>query len=79
MRRGIKAGYNFASLFTSRDLGALEPFADRVLVMENLKVVAEAAHDEILDQPRHDCVKRLLSTLPSSGACCPQGLGVSIV
>lgn len=63
--KSLQEAYDFACLFISHDLGAVEQVADRVLVMEAGKVVEAGPRDEIFDQPRHDYTKRLLAASPS--------------
>ncbi len=63
--KSLQEAYDFACLFISHDLGAVEQVADRVLVMENGKVVESGPRDDIFDRPRHDYTKRLLAASPS--------------
>jgi peptide/nickel transport system ATP-binding protein len=63
--KSLQDAYDFACLFISHDLGAVEQVADRVLVMDAGKVVEAGARDDIFDRPRHDYTKRLLAASPS--------------
>ncbi|HWA47903.1 MAG TPA: ABC transporter ATP-binding protein [Dongiaceae bacterium] len=63
--KSLQDTYDFACLFISHDLGAVEQVADRVLVMDAGKVVETGPRDEIFDRPRHDYTKRLLAASPS--------------
>ena len=63
--KSLQEAYDFACLFISHDLGAVEQVADRVLVMDAGKVVETGPRDDIFDRPRHDYTKRLLAASPS--------------
>jgi peptide/nickel transport system ATP-binding protein len=54
----------FACLFVTHDLGVVEEIADRVLVMQQGRIVEEGARDAVLDRPQHDYTRALLAAAP---------------
>ncbi len=50
----------FACLFVTHDLGVVEEIADRVVVMQDGRVVEEGPRDRVLDAPAHDYTRALL-------------------
>jgi peptide/nickel transport system ATP-binding protein len=63
--RGLQARYGFACLFISHDLGAVEQVADRVMVMQDGRIVEEALRDALFDVPRHPYTRQLLAATPA--------------
>ena len=61
----LQRRYGFACLFISHDLGAVEQVADRVIVMQDGRIVEEGARDAIFDAPREAYTRRLLSAIPA--------------
>ncbi|QKJ86913.1 Dipeptide transport ATP-binding protein DppD [Paramixta manurensis] len=61
----LQAHYGFACLFITHDLGAVEQIADRIMVMEQGKLVESGWSDEVLDAPQHPYTQRLLNCLPA--------------
>ena len=53
-----------ALLFISHDLGVVQHLADRVLVMENGRVVESGAIDDVFLRPAHEYTRRLLASIP---------------
>ncbi len=53
-----------ALLFISHDLGVVQHLADRVLVMEDGRVVESGAIDDVFQRPAHDYTRRLLASIP---------------
>ncbi|MEM9635402.1 MAG: ABC transporter ATP-binding protein [Pseudomonadota bacterium] len=51
-------------IFITHDIGLVAGFADRVMVMQNGKVVEQGALDVVLDNPQHAYTKHLLSAVP---------------
>jgi peptide/nickel transport system ATP-binding protein len=70
--RSLQERHGFACLFVSHDLGAVEQVADRVLVMDEGRIVEEGARDEIFDRACHPVTRRLLGAMP---ALAPEGDG----
>ena len=60
----LQAQYGFACLFISHDLAAVEQVADRVVVMQNGRIVEQGTRDDIFDRPQHDYTKALLAAAP---------------
>jgi peptide/nickel transport system ATP-binding protein len=61
----LQARYGFSCLFISHDLGVIEQVADRVVVMNDGRIVEEGSRDEIFDAPRHAYTRTLLSAVPA--------------
>jgi peptide/nickel transport system ATP-binding protein len=74
--RGLQEKHGFACLFVSHDLGAVEQVADRVLVMDDGRIVEEGARDDIFDRARHPVTRRLLGAMP---ALEPEGEGFRLI
>jgi peptide/nickel transport system ATP-binding protein len=62
--RRLQRERGFACLFVSHDLSAVEEVADRVVVMQDGRVVEEGTRDAVFDAPRHDYTRRLLAAAP---------------
>jgi peptide/nickel transport system ATP-binding protein len=60
----LQAQYGFACLFISHDLAAVEQVADRVVVMQNGRIVEQGARDDVFDRPQHDYTRALLAAAP---------------
>jgi peptide/nickel transport system ATP-binding protein len=74
--RSLQEKHGFACLFVSHDLGAVEQVADRVLVMDDGRIVEEGARDDIFDRARHPVTRRLLGAMP---ALEPEGNGFRLI
>ncbi len=55
---------NFACLFVTHDLGVVEEIADRILVLQDGRIVEEGDRDSLLDSPRHAYTRALLAAAP---------------
>ncbi len=62
--RTLQAERGFACLFISHDLGAVAEVADRVVVMQNGRIVEQGSRDEIFDRPQHPYTRALLDATP---------------
>jgi peptide/nickel transport system ATP-binding protein len=60
----LQTQYGFACLFISHDLAAVEQVADRVVVMQDGRVVEQGARDDIFGRPQHDYTRALLAAAP---------------
>jgi peptide/nickel transport system ATP-binding protein len=57
----LQRAHQFACLFISHDLAAVEQIADRVIVMQSGKIVEEGSRDDIFDRPQQAYTRALLA------------------
>ncbi len=62
--RDLQARHAFACLFISHDLAAVEQVADRVVVMQEGRIIEEGPTEEIFLRPRHAYTRALLEAAP---------------
>ncbi|WP_159998937.1 ABC transporter ATP-binding protein [Roseomonas sp. 18066] len=62
--RQLQAERGFACLFISHDLGAVAEVADRVVVMQQGRIVEQGTRDAIFDTPQHPYTRALLDATP---------------
>eukprot|EP01042_Synura_sphagnicola_P027064 gene27064-biopygen25805 len=60
----LQGRFGMAYLFISHDLGVVEQVSDRVVVMQDGRIVEEGTRDQIFDAPQHDYTRKLLSAVP---------------
>ena len=60
----LKGKHGLAYLFISHDLTVVEAVTDRVLVMQDGRIVEEGLTGDVFRAPRHDCTKALLAAAP---------------
>ncbi len=61
----LQRKHNFSCLFISHDLGVVEHIADRVIVMNEGRIVEDGLRDQIFDHPRHAYTQKLLAAVPT--------------
>lgn len=64
----LKTSYNFTSLFISHDLSVIHYISDRILVMQQGKIVEQGTADEIMFNPAHDYTKELIASIPGKSS-----------
>ncbi|MBR0642317.1 dipeptide ABC transporter ATP-binding protein [Plastoroseomonas hellenica] len=62
--RDLQRARGFACLFISHDLAAVGEIADRVVVMQEGRIVEEGSRDAVFDAPRHAYTRALLDAAP---------------
>lgn len=61
----LQAEYGLSLLFIAHDLAVVKHMSDRVLVMNNGRVVEQASADEIYQQAQHPYTQQLIAAVPS--------------
>ena len=60
----LKAEFGFTSIFISHDLSVVHYICDRMLVMQQGKIVEEGAADEVYHHPTHAYTQKLIDAVP---------------
>ncbi|MGE7473643.1 ABC transporter ATP-binding protein, partial [Bosea sp. NPDC003192] len=55
----LQKKHGFSCLFISHDLGVVEQVSDRVVVMQDGRIVEEGTRDQIFDNPQHPYTRKL--------------------
>jgi peptide/nickel transport system ATP-binding protein len=61
----LQRKHGFACLFISHDLAVVEQIADRVVVLQEGRIVEQGSRDAIFDRPQHAYTRTLLSAIPA--------------
>jgi peptide/nickel transport system ATP-binding protein len=61
----LQVRHGFACLFISHDLAVVEQIADRVVVMQQGRIVEHGSRDDIFDRPQNAYTRTLLSAIPA--------------
>jgi len=61
----LQERHGFACMFVSHDLAVVEQVADRVIVMQDGRIVEQGSRDAVFDHPQHEYTRRLLSAIPA--------------
>ncbi len=60
----IKKEYGFTTIFISHDLSVVRYISDRIMVMNQGKIVESGNADEIYYQPKNEYTKKLIASIP---------------
>lgn len=60
----LKAAHSFSSIFISHDLSVIRSISDRVMVMQQGRIVEEGSPEQIFSHPQENYTKELLASLP---------------
>lgn len=66
MLHDLKNEFGFTALFISHDLSVVRYCSDRILVMQQGKIVEEGLADEVYYAPQHAYTQKLLASIPGN-------------
>lgn len=61
LMRDLKSEFNTSILFISHDLGVVSGIADRIVVMNQGRIVEEGPTHDVINQPKHPYTRQLLN------------------
>jgi peptide/nickel transport system ATP-binding protein len=68
----LKKEYGFTYIFISHDLSVVRYMSDRIMVMQNGKIIEVGEADELFYHPKTSYTKRLLSSIPGVNVKYPE-------
>ena len=60
----LQEEYNLTYLFISHDLSVVQYFSDRIMVMNEGRIVETGSANEIFSQPKMEYTKKLIDAIP---------------
>ncbi|WP_102510386.1 ABC transporter ATP-binding protein [Sanguibacter massiliensis] len=60
----LQERYQFGCIFVSHDLAVIDMLADRVVVLQNGKIVEQGPREDVLGHPREEYTRRLIAAAP---------------
>nr|WP_241865482.1 dipeptide ABC transporter ATP-binding protein [Paracoccus salsus] len=60
----LRRSHDMAYLFISHDLSVVRGITERVLVMQNGRIVEDGRAEQVIDAPRHACTQSLVAAMP---------------
>ena len=60
----LKECYGYTYLFITHDLSVVKFFSDRIMVMQQGRIVEQGPSDELFAHPQHPYTQRLLAAIP---------------
>ncbi|MBC7536747.1 MAG: ABC transporter ATP-binding protein, partial [Ferruginibacter sp.] len=60
----LKASFNFTAIFISHDLAVVHYISDRILVMNQGKIIEAGTADQVYHDPINDYTKKLIAAIP---------------
>lgn len=67
----LKEELGFTSIFISHDLGVVHYISDRIMVMNQGRIVEEGSADEIFYHPKKEYTQQLIASIPKVGVLQP--------
>ncbi len=61
---GLKEEFNLTYLFISHDLSVVKFISDRIMVMQNGKIVEQGDPDQVYQNPQHAYTRKLIAAIP---------------
>lgn len=67
----LKAAFGFTAIFISHDLAVVHYISNRILVMQQGKIVEQGSADQVYQQPAHEYTRKLLDAIPGKSLRLP--------